>query len=156
MYFYVLFGLITYNYIEGDWMVNSKIDEFKLFVKANPFLISYIRDGKKSWQDFYEIYDMYGDDEEAWNKYLDNSSSDDRSSDNKNSNSNSNSNSSNNSFTGHLDDFIKMAKNVDVDKVQEGITSLQKTLALFGDLFVNKNNNNKGYSPRPLYRRFED
>ena len=43
-------------------MVNSKIDEFKLFVKANPFLISYIRDGKKSWQDFYEIYDMYGDD----------------------------------------------------------------------------------------------
>ena len=28
-------------------MVNSKIDEFKLFVKANPFLITYIRDGKK-------------------------------------------------------------------------------------------------------------
>ena len=48
-------------------MVNSKIDEFKLFVKANPFLITYIRDGKKSWQDLYEMYDIYGDNEEYWN-----------------------------------------------------------------------------------------
>ena len=45
---------------------------------------------------------------------------------------------------------------IDVDKVQEGITSLQKTLGLFGDLFVNKGSSNKEYSPRPLYRRFED
>ena len=52
-------------------MVNSKIDEFKLFVKANPFLITYIRDGKKSWQDLYEMYDIYGDNEEYWNTYLD-------------------------------------------------------------------------------------
>lgn len=130
-------------------LVNSKIDEFKLFVKANPFLISYIRDGKKSWQDLYEIYDMYGDDEASWNKYLDDSDTREES----NSNNRSNTNNSN---TFHIDDFIKMAKNVDVDKVQEGITSLQKTLALFGDLFVNKENNNKGYNPRPLYRRFED
>ena len=67
-------------------------------------------------------------------------------------------NNNTNSFTGHLDDFLKMAKNVDVDKVQEGITSLQKTLTLFGDLFVNKNspNTREGYNPRPLYRRFED
>ena len=49
-----------------------------------------------------------------------------------------------------------MAKNVDVDKVQEGITSLQKTLALFGDLFANKNTSTNGYNPRPLYRRFDD
>lgn len=130
-------------------MVNSKIDEFKLFVKANPFLITYIRDGKKSWQDLYEIYDLYGDDEESWNKYLEET----KTTNNTNTDNNKN---SNNSFTGHLDDLIKMAKNVDVDKVQEGITSLQKTLTLFGDLFVNKENTTKGYSPRPLYRRFED
>ena len=44
-----------------------------------------------------------------------------------------------------------------MDKVQEGISSLQKTLGLFGDLIGNKDNtSNKGYSPRPLYRRFED
>ena len=48
-------------------MGNSKVDEFKMFVKANPFLIDYIKKGKKSWQDLYEIYDIYGSDEEYWN-----------------------------------------------------------------------------------------
>ena len=53
------------------------------------------------------------------------------------------------------DELIKMAKNVDVDKVQEGITSLQKTLALFGDLFASKKPTST-YNPRPLYKRFDD
>ena len=127
-------------------MSNSKIVDFKEFVRANPFLISYVKNGSKSWQDLYEMFDMYGDDQESWNKYLDDSN--DRSSKNSNSGSGS-------SFK--LDDLVKMAKNGDIDKVQEGITSLQKTLSLFGDLFINKNaSGGKGYNPRPLYRRFED
>lgn len=133
-------------------MVNSKIDEFKLFVKANPFLITYIRDGKKSWQDLYEMYDIYGDNEEYWNTYLEDNSSKEESTRDSSKNTSNN----NTSFTNHIDELIKMAKNVDVDKVQEGITSLQKTLALFGDLFANKNTPTNGYNPRPLYRRFDD
>lgn len=132
-------------------MVNSKMDEFKLFVKANPFLITYIRDGKKSWQDLYEMYDIFEDDEEAWNKYLEDNVDNNREESKKD-------NKSSSSFSEHIDDFIKMAKNVDVDKVQEGISSLQKTLTLFGDLFINNKNggNSKNYNPRPLYRRFDD
>lgn len=133
-------------------MVNSKIDEFKLFVKANPFLITYIRDGKKSWQDLYEMYDIYGDNEEYWNTYLDDTNKKEENTRDSSKNTSSN----NTSFTNHLDELIKMAKNVDVDKVQEGITSLQKTLALFGDLFANKNTSTNRYNPRPLYRRFDD
>lgn len=133
-------------------MVNSKIDEFKLFVKANPFLITYIRDSKKSWQDLYEMYDIYGDNEEYWNTYLDDTNKKEENTRDSSKNTSSN----NTSFTNHLDELIKMAKNVDVDKVQEGITSLQKTLALFGDLFANKNTSTNGYNPRPLYRRFDD
>lgn len=131
-------------------MTNSKVDEFKLFVRANPFLINYIKKGKKNWQELYEIYDMYGDDEGVWNKYLEEVNID------NNSDTNDKDVRSNSSFSGYVDEFIKMAKNVDMDKVQEGITSLQKTLSLFGDLFVNKDNPTKGYTPRPLYRRFED
>ena len=122
-------------------MSGNKIDEFKLFIKANPFLISYIRDKKKTWQELYELYDMVGDDIDSWNKYLE---------------SNSNNTKTTNGI--HFDDIVRLAKNIDVDKVQEGITSLQKTLTLFGDLFVNNNSNNSNsnYSPRPLYRRFDD
>ena len=130
-------------------MNSSKKDEFKLFVKANPFLINIISNTNKTWQDLYEFYDLYGDNEEAWNKLLETT---------KNNNTNNQDTKTTNNLSSHLDDLIKMAKNVDVDKVQEGITSLQKTLTLFGDLFINKNNTNNtsNYNPRPLYRRFED
>ena len=121
--------------------MNTKKEEFKLFVKANPFLISYIRDGKKTWQELFELYDICGEDNECWNKYLEEA---DKVS------------STNNNLSGYVEEFVNMAKRVDVNKVQEGITSLQKTLSLFGELFTNKEANGQGYNPRPLYRRFED
>lgn len=125
---------------------NNKINDFKLFVKSNPFLIGYIRRGEKSWQDFYEVYDLYGEDEDAWVSFLE---SDDNMANDSGSDKRGNS---------YLDDFIRACKNIDVNKMQEGISSLQKTLGLFGDLFNSKENVGRGkeYNPRPLYRRFED
>lgn len=121
----------------------DKKEEFKAFVKENPFLIQYVRDGKKSWQDFYEMYDLYGEDEDAWGKLL---------------NEESTKVERNDSRGGYLEELVKMAKNVDVNKVQEGISSLQKTLGLFGELFASKEagSSKKEYNPRPLYKRFED
>ena len=122
--------------------MDRNIDNFKEFVRNNNYLIGYIKNGKSSWQEMYEMYDLYGEDEEAWGKFLDNDNSGNRVS-SRNGN--------------YIDDIIRMAKNVDMDRVQEGISSLQKTLGLFGDLFVNKGGSNtKEYNPRPLYRRFED
>ena len=116
---------------------DNKVSLFKDFVRRHSFLISYIRDGKKTWQDLYELYDLYGEDEDIWNSFL-------KEKDNTNNH--------------YFDDIVKMIKNIDVDKVQEGITSMQKTLNLFGELFTGKENKNSGheYNPRPLYRRFED
>ena len=50
----------------------AKIDEFKMYVKKNPKLINYVKDGSMTWQGFYEIYDLYGEDNNAWSKYLSN------------------------------------------------------------------------------------
>lgn len=129
-------------------MDSNKVNDFKLFVKSNPFLIGYIKRGENSWQDFYEIYDLYGEDEDAWISFLESDGT------------TSAQNSSNNDrrVNNYIDDFIRSIKNIDVDKMQEGINSLQKTLALFGDLFNNKGSSTSGkeYNPRPLYRRFED
>jgi len=125
----------------------SKVDDFKNFVKVNPSLIRYIRNGEMDWQKFYEIYDIYGDDQSVWGEYLNNNSS---------SNDDSRSSESRSSFK--FEDIVRMAKNIDVNKVQDGLTSLQKTLSLFGDLFINKDGSSSGsnYNPRPLYRKFED
>ena len=121
---------------------SSKLEMFKEFVKNNSFLISYVKSGEKTWQDMYELYDLYGEDEEAWEKFL----------------TKEKDSSTNNKTNHYFDEFVKMAKNIDVNKVQEGITSLQKTLGLFGELFTGKDNNTntREYNPRPLYRRFED
>ena len=50
----------------------NKKDEFKNFVKKNPSLIKHVKDGSMSWQKYYEIYDMYGEDENAWKDSIQN------------------------------------------------------------------------------------
>ena len=123
--------------------MEKSIDKFKEFVRNNSYLINYTKTGNKTWQDLYEIYDLYGEDQDAWNNYL--------------KEDNINTTNNNTSKTNYIEEMVRMAKNIDMDKVQEGITSLQKTLGLFGDLFASKGTNNtKEYNPRPLYRRFDD
>lgn len=115
----------------------GKKDEFKVFVRQHPELIKYVEDNSMTWQDFYELFDLYGDSSNVWDKYF-----------------NNNINVSNNI---RWFDIINSLRNIDVDKVQEGITSLQKALGLVSDLFVkDKDNNTNNYIPRPLYRSFED
>ena len=120
----------------------GKVAEFKNFVKNNPTLIKYIKTGEMTWQKFYEIYDIYGEDEKVWDEYLKETATTETKS---------------NTLFGNFENIINNIKNLDVDKVQDGITSLQKTLGLFGDLFVSNNTTStSSYQPRPLYRKFED
>ena len=52
-----------------------------------------------------------------------------------------------------------MAKNIDTNKLQDGLTSIQKAISLFGDMLLKDNNDNTNastYTPRPIYRKFDD
>lgn len=121
----------------------SKIEEFKEFVRKNPSLISQVKNNNMTWQQFYEFYDLYGEDKNIWNNYI------------RTNNLENNSNTKNTSSS--LTEIINMAKNMDVNKVQEGIVSLQKAIGLVSDLFVKDNTNKTSeYKPRPLYKHFED
>ena len=44
-------------------------DDFKRFVRSHPDLIQYVNDGSMSWQKFYEMYDIYGENSNVWDKY---------------------------------------------------------------------------------------
>lgn len=122
----------------------DSITNFKNFVRKNPSLISYVKENRMTWQKFYELYDLYGEDHEIWNEYKDIKT--EKNTDTKTDKSH------------FWSDIVNMTKNLDVDKVQNGISSLQKTLGLIGDLFVNKNtsDSNSSYQPRPVYKKFED
>ena len=48
----------------------TKVDNFKEFVKKNQVLVTYVKENKMTWQKFYELYDLYGEDDNIWNEYL--------------------------------------------------------------------------------------
>ena len=91
----------------------TKIDNFKLFVKNNPNLITYVRNNTKE---------------------------------------------SETKKTSKFSDILDMAKNIDTNKLQDSISSVQKAIGLIGDMLVKDKTPGIGstYNPRPLYRRFDD
>lgn len=48
----------------------DKKEEFKKFVSEHPELVNFIKSKEMTWQNFYEIYDIYGDNNEAWDRYF--------------------------------------------------------------------------------------
>lgn len=121
----------------------AKMDDFKSFVKKNPNLINYVRNDTMSWQKFYELYDLYGEDENIWGEYL--------------GSRNISNNKEEKKSTTRLSDILDMAKNIDTNKLQDSISSVQKAIGLIGDMFIkDKTTDINTYTPRPIYRRFDD
>ena len=118
----------------------TKLDNFKIFVRKNPNLITYVRNKNMSWQEFYELYDLYGENNTIWDKYL---NKEEKQEDSTNINP--------------LNNILNMAKNIDADKLQDGLSSIQKAVDLFGGLLVkDKTTPKSNYTPRPVYKRFDD
>ena len=47
----------------------NNLEDFKTFVKSHPNFAKYVENGTMTWQKFYELYDMYGEDSSIWNDY---------------------------------------------------------------------------------------
>lgn len=120
----------------------SKIDDFKIFVKNNPRLIKYVKNDEMTWQKFYEIYDLYGDSEDAWKDFLKIETVKEAATVAKNSTPTS--------------DFMSWIKGIDLDSVREGVNSLQRVIGVMQDFGNSKQTKTEEYKPRPLYKHFED
>lgn len=122
----------------------SNKEEFKLFVKSHPELIRYVKNGEMTWQKFYETYSLYGKENDVWNKYFNN---------NEGIKENTNEKKENVSIT----DVIDMVKKVDLNSVQKNITNISKALGIVQSLITKDEvNTTESYTPRPLYKKFED
>ena len=114
----------------------SKV-EFKEFVKKNTNLINYVEKGETTWQKLYELYDLYGENSNIWDKYLETTK------DTTNNNSN-------------FKDLVNMIKGIDLNTVQNCLESVDKAIDAFKGIIPKTNSNPTNYEPRPTYKYFED
>ena len=111
--------------------------DFKMFVRSNPNLVKYVEDGSKTWQDFYEMYDIYGEGSDVWNKYKEVADTPKKTISVADTS---------------LKDLFNTLKKIDLDQVKKGAEGLQKAISLFQGLGKKEDI----YEPRPLYQHLED
>ena len=120
-------------------------EAFKTFVSKHPILVEKVSKEETTWQKLYEVYDIYKEDATAWEPYLKKEENKKVEIVEKNS-----------------DIFNKYLKNIDINQLQSGITSVQKVLGLVSDLFIKDDNtidskvNDSTYVSRAINNRFDD
>lgn len=92
----------------------TKKEEFKEFASKNTYLLDEVKKGNTSWQELFETYDIYGSNSEVWNKY-------------KNKKEET-------KITDGVKSVLNNLKNIDVDKLEENINSLQKALGFLEEI----------------------
>ena len=111
-----------------------KQEAFKDFVSKHPELVSYVKAGNNTWQDFYEIYDIYGEDPKVWSKY----ESDDRAL--------------------PLSELTNLVKGINIENVQKYIANAQKAINVIQELTAKTPTVTPPVpkSPRPITKFFGD
>ena len=124
----------------------TKKEEFKEFVKLNPEFAYSVKNGKTSWQELYQIYDLYGSQSELFNQYRKTKLSD--------------------SIANNLGvkDIVNGLKNINIDVLQENLNGLGKAVSFIEELTntfkkdekKTESETNKKGKVEPINRFFDD
>ena len=105
-------------------------EAFKEFVSKKPYLADYVLKNNISWQQLYEIYDMYGESNEIWQKYKPD------------------------------DSKLNFLSKIDTDTLTKHIETAQKALSIISELTTktsdNIENNIKPSIERPINNLFKE
>lgn len=117
-------------------------ESFKKFVVKHPELVSVVNSGEMTWQKFYEMYDLYGEENSAWDNYF---------------KKNTEAAAATAATSFGINDLVSWLKGINLDTLQSGVNSLQRVVGLISDLGdKNDKPHEEEYKPRPIYKHFED
>lgn len=89
----------------------DKKEEFKKFIGKHPEVIKYIKNNETSFQNLFEIYDIYGDDEKVWEKYFKYDDKGDK-----------------------IGELTNLIKNINLDNVEKYINNAGKAIGILQEL----------------------
>lgn len=114
----------------------EKKENFKTFVRTKPNLVSYVENKQMTWQQFYEIWDLYGPEHEVWQQYEVRQE------------------------PAGTEDLMQLLKGIDLNRVRHHIGTIQRGIGLIQELLKQEPKGEDGgkepYQPRPLFQRFDD
>ena len=94
----------------------NKKEEFKAFAARNKNISKLVTSGKATWQQLFETYDIYGSDESVWREYFKDNTKEDK------------------NIGEGVKSILNNLKNIDRDKLEENIGSLQKALGFLEEI----------------------
>ena len=92
----------------------DKKENFKAFVSLHPELVRFVKNKEMSWQDFYEIYDIYGEDSTAWSKYFNESDID--------------------LTRNKISELTSIFKNINMENIEHHVNNAQKAISIIQEL----------------------
>ena len=93
----------------------DKKSEFKNFLNKHPEILRFIKNKEMTFQDFYEIYDIYGEENDVWNKYF-------------------KEDSDTSSTRDKISELTSIFKNINMDNIEHHVNNAQK--AISGELLA--------------------
>ena len=103
-------------------------ERFIKFVRENPNLVDYVRKNNTTWQKLYEVYSIYGESKEVWNKYLNNKEN-------------------------SINELVNIIKSVNLESIRKIVDGLQKTISLVQDIGGPQE---EVYQKRQVYEDLDD
>lgn len=97
----------------------SKIDDFKAFMRTMPSIKEEVSNGRYTWQQLYEIYDVYGENDKFWLSYQKSGLD--------------------------LSTILELIKIVDLDTLSKSFEGIQKVLDLISNLTVKEDKSRMWY-----------
>ena len=132
--------------------MESKLEQFKKFVKDKPYLAREVKDGKISWQTLYETYDIFGEDHEFF-KMPEEQKEDDSSIDEQTKEDSKDSKETNED---HVSKIIKSLQKIDTKKISDGLDNVKKIVGMIDELRPTGTNSRLPSMRIKPFRRYND